>query len=470
MFLRPQHFQAAERYWTDLIHASKHWDSPYHYGLRSLEISPEAIANSQLDVSRIEARFRDGTLASRAAGQSFSRIDLKTAFERETSVTVYLAVPKLKMGQANVAGSAAVANSRYVEQTLSVQDESSGGNDQEIGYRDLNLRLLLSTQDLAGFEVLPIARIQRAGDKEGTPRIDPEYIPPLITVDAWPELKERYIRVIYDLIGQKIDVITQQVQSRGITLASQHPGDLERVLMLRVLNEAYAILGCLSFSAGLHPFAAYSELCRIVGMLAIFGPARRVEEIPNYDHDDLARIFRWTLDRVRSLLDAVRDYEYERRDFMGVGRGMMQVALEPKWVQSDWQWYVGVQGPQLKAREIQQLLEPGRLDWKMASSSRVDQIYKLRVPGLSLVLLPQPPRELPTSGDWIYYEVSRSKEVEWIEVTRSLTLAVRFNEQLVTNANELQGQTKLQLRLGEDRAELGFSLFAVPRPGERSRP
>jgi len=466
MFLRPQHFQAADRHWEGVLRESGEMDRPYRYGLRSIAISSEAVANSQLDVSLCEARFRDGTLALRGAGQGFPRIDLKSAFERAELVTVFLAVPRLKLGQLNVGTNGHEDGLRYVERTVAVQDESVGGNDQEIGLRDLNLRLLLSTQDTSGYELLPIVRLKRASEKEGTPVIDADYIPPLLHVDCWKGLNHDILRVIYDQIGQKIDVITQQVLSRGITLSSQHPGDLERVLMLRVLNEASAALGCLIFSVGLHPFDAYFELCRIVGMLSIFGLARRIEDVPRYDHDNLADIFRWALQRIRGLLDSVRDYEYERRDFVGVGRGMMQVTLESKWVSNDWQWYVGVQGSHLKPREIQQLLEPGRLDWKLASSARVDQIFKLRVPGLGLVVLPQPPRELPTTGDWIYYEVSRNREVEWVEVTRSLTLAVRFNEQLITNAHELQGQTQLQLKFGEHRAGLNLALFAVPRSGE----
>lgn len=467
MFLRPQHFQAADRYWTEVIQSSEQWDTPYHYGLRSIAISPEAIANSQVDVSQCDARFKDGTLASRQAGQGFPRIDLKPAFEREASVDVFLAVPKLKLGQPNVGMEGAAERTRYIDRTLSVQDESAGGNDQEIGHRELNLRLMLSTQDTAGYELLPIARVKRA-EKEGTPQIDPNYFPPMIAVEAWPELSHGVIRVIYDIIGQKIEVIAQQVQSRGITLASQHPGDLERVLMLHVLNQASAHLKCLVFATGVHPFMAYSELCRIVGMLSIFGRARRISgELPQYDHDDLARIFRWIRGEIELLLAGVRDYEYERRDFVGAGTGMMQVRLEPKWVGSDWRWYVGVQGTNVTHREIQELLRPGRLDWKLASSGRVDQAFKLKIPALGLTIVSQSPPELPSGGDWLYHEVSRDNEVEWTPVTRDLTLAVRFNEQIITNASELQGKTKVQLKLPDKRAELGFALFAVPRLDSR---
>ena len=119
-----------------------------------------------------------------------------------------------------------------------MQDESLGGNDQEIEFRTLNARLLLSTQELEGYEVLPIAQVQRAGEKEAAPELDLRYIPPLLAVDAWTPLREGIVRAIYDRVGKKNEVLTEQVVNRGIGLASQEPGDLDRLLMLTELNQA----------------------------------------------------------------------------------------------------------------------------------------------------------------------------------------------------------------------------------------
>ena len=44
MFLRPQHFQAADRHWSELIATSDRWSNPYSYGVWHVEISREALA------------------------------------------------------------------------------------------------------------------------------------------------------------------------------------------------------------------------------------------------------------------------------------------------------------------------------------------------------------------------------------------------------------------------------------------
>ena len=135
MFLRPQHFQTAERYWAEQVHVSQLWNNHYHYGLRSIQLSEQALANYQIEVTECQARMRDGTLVSAGAEQPLDRVDLRPAFEKESVVMVYLAVPKLAMGRANVAVNAGDgdAEHRYSETVLAQQDESRGGGDQGLG-------------------------------------------------------------------------------------------------------------------------------------------------------------------------------------------------------------------------------------------------------------------------------------------------------------------------------------------------
>jgi type VI secretion system protein ImpJ len=476
MFLRPHHFQAAERYWTEAGQTSEKWDHHYNYGLRSIELSKEAIANYKIQVSVCHARMPDGSLIALDAGQEPDRVDLKTAvldlntaladlteaFESETVVRVYLAVPKLKMGRANVvqASTENVEPARFLEASLSIQDESRGGNDQDIQHRSLNVRILLSTEDLSGYEILPIAQIRRVGEGESTPALDEDYVPPLLAVDAWDGLDRGIVRAIYDIIGQKIEVLSEQVLNRGISLASQDPGDLERLLMLMALNEASAKLGVLTFAKGVHPLVMYAELCHVVGRLAIFSAERRLPEIPAYDHDDLARIFKWIKRKIEELIHAVKQDEFEQRYFVGAGTGM-QVALDSKWLNSDWNWYVGVHPGNMSQRECQELLSVGSLDWKMGSSAQVDWLFKNRAQGLQLVPLTQAPRALPARGGWIYYEVSR-ENAAWKDVQESQTLAMRFKEELISNLDSLQGERHLSVSAKGKMASLQFALFAVP--------
>lgn len=477
MFLRPQHFQAADRYWADTLAQSVQWDHEYSYGLRHAEISPEAIANFHVQLTECQARMKDGTQVFLQAGSEPDRVelrgaleeteslllkvDLKEAFEREPVVRVFLAVPKLKLGSANVAagGDTATDKVRFAPEPRELADESAGGNDQNVQLRKLNVRLLLSTHDTSGYELLPIAQIKRAGEGEAVPKLDDQYFPPLLSIDAWPPLGRDIVRAIYDLIGQRIEIRSQQVLNRGISMVSQDSRDLERLFMLKELNEAYAVLSVLAFARGVHPFVAYTELCRIVGQLSIFSKGRRVVDIPRYDHDDLARIFYYIKQQIELLLDSIPDFEFEQRPFIGEGLGM-RVRLEPRWFGADWDWYVGVQRGSISEADCRALL--GELDWKLGSTRDVDRLFSQRAPGLEdLSPLEQAPRALPSNREWTYFVVNRQRTA-WRDVLSTQTLAMRLKDSLILNRDQLQGERKLLVSSRGRPVELQFSLFAVP--------
>lgn len=465
MFLRPQHFQAADRHWSELNAINLQWSDAYSYGLRRLEINREALGNFQFELTLCHARLSDGAVVALEGTGQLPRVDLKPVFAKQSQVMIYLAIPKLTLGRANVTRSdnAKLGQSpitRFVERVLPIQDASRGGDDQSIEFLSQNCQLLTSLDDRAGFETLPIAQIKRAGAEEALPEIDADYIPPVLAVEAWYPLAIDYIRGCYDKIGQKIEILSQRAQHRRMSLSSQQPGDLDDLLMLMALNEAQALLHCLSFAQGVHPFLAYRELCRIVGNLSVFGPSRTVGEIPAYDHDDLGRIFRWIRLRLDQLLEVRQSLEYQQRYFVGVEQGM-QVAIEPEWLHASWDWYVGVFAQNLSDAECRDVLRPGKLDWKMASSQQIELVFRHGLPGIEQTELTKVPRALPPHG-WVYYEVQRGNSA-WRDVLASQTLALRFKEELIGNLAKLKGQRQLEVVLPQKRALMEFALFAVPK-------
>lgn len=461
LFLRPHHLQANDRYWAELTSTSDHWDNAYNYGIYDFEYSREALSNYFLDISVLKARMQDGTLVDLEHGRKPDRLPLKEAFANESILRVFLGVPKLKLGRENCGSAGDLGDPRYTASRLTLADESRGSHEQEIEFRELNARLLLSTQDLSGFELLPLAQIKRASEGQSTPEIDADYIPPLLATSIWPGLSDQIVRSLYDLIGQKIEVLSQQMVNRGMGRDSQDPGDLDRISMLEMLNEAYATLTVLSFAHSIHPFAIYMEFCRVLGKLSIFTPERRVAEIPGYDHDDLARIFKEIKIRIERILLGLRDYEFEQRYFLGVGLGM-QVSLEPRWFHSNWEWCIGVRKGDLSVQECRQLLSAGALDWKLGSSRQVENIFLRRSQGVELRPLDRPIRALPASQEWTYFDVIQNDSPAWRDVVETQTLAMRLKDSLIQNKDKLQGERDIHVSAMGKKVNLQFALFAIP--------
>src|SRR5262249_13098405 len=114
MFLRPHHLQAAQRYGAHLDNTSEKWDHHYNWGLRSIDLDLDALANHRLVVRSLRARLRDGTLVATPEDGALPALDLKPAFERANTLTVFLAVPVLQVGRSNVSGDGRSDGTRYL--------------------------------------------------------------------------------------------------------------------------------------------------------------------------------------------------------------------------------------------------------------------------------------------------------------------------------------------------------------------
>lgn len=459
MFLRPQHFQAADRHWAEELSQAVQWRQPYTYGLRSCEVAADPLGAYQFQLNACRLAMRDGTLLELTRPL---RIDLRAVFQTQAEVMVHLAIPKLVLGRKN-ADESREGDARRSAYRRELPDENLAGPDQEIDLFDLNARLMLSTQSLEGFESLPVARVRRSGSEEATPELDQDYFPPSLALEAWPELQLGVVRAVYDLIGGKIEVLSQRVAERGLNLTSQEPGDLDDLLMLHELNQAWAVLHSLTYAQGVHPYQAYRELCRVVGQLYLFHPSRRIDpQLPAYDHDDLARVFRWLQRRIAELLGGAKKLDYEQRYFVGTVKGM-HVTLDPKWMGGDWQWYVGVHGENINEQLTRDLLRPGTLNWKLGSAQSVDLLFRYAMPDVkSNEPTETKPRALPAQRGWLYFEIRREGPA-WKDVFATQTLAMRFTENVIANLDALAGQRKLEVLYQDKRAVLEFALFAVPR-------
>jgi len=459
MFLRPQHFQAAQRHALHQATRGEKWDNQYNWGLRNIDLDLNALGNYRFVVRSLEARLRDGTLISIPEDGTPPELDLGSAFEAGSGVTVYLAVPGLHAGRANVVNNGEGGASRFVVEKQEIEDENTGINAQELLIRRLNFKLLASSQDTSGYELLPLARLDKSSRAEAKPQLDEKYIPPLLACDAWRPLAAGIMQAVYDRLGKKIETIVHQVVARGVTFDSYAQGDPLIFAQLRILNEAFALLQILAFAQGVHPLAAYTELCRLAGQLAIFGETRRAPALPRYDHDDLAGCFFAVKDIIDAVFDALVEPEYQERPFVGAGL-RMQVSLEPGWLESTWDMYIGVQSV-LSADDCVRLLRPGQLDMKIGSSERVDAIFRQGQAGLRFTLCPIPPRILPALPGQIYLQIDRDTPGgEWQNVQKALSLAIRMNESLI--AGDIQGQRVLRVKTATETTSLQFTLYVAP--------
>jgi predicted component of type VI protein secretion system len=94
----------------------------------------------------------------------------------------------------------------------------------------------------------------------------------------------------------------------------------------------------------------------------------------------------------------------------------------------------------------------------------VDENFEQGRAGLKFTPSGAPPRALPVRDGLIYFQVSReSQQQEWQNVQRSLTLAIRLNQNRVVGT--IQGQRTLTIKTDSQPTTMRFTLFLIPRDG-----
>jgi type VI secretion system protein ImpJ len=468
--IRPQHFQSAERSLRESVRIAEEWAISYAYGLRTTELDQEALTNWEFRLRRCQARLRDGSHICYPEDALLDPHPIpKTAFPSPSSrLMIHLAVPRLELGRRNAhfaqGGDQETASpARYRVEEFDIEDENTPGYPFRVPLRRPVSKLLLGEKHLASYETIPIARLRLGTTAEAAPVIDTDYIPPLLSCDAWPPLQDGILKAIYDYLAGQADEIARIAKDRGVSLESGHPQDPGLLQKLDALNTGTGYLFNLWRVRGIHPLTAYMELCRIVGRLAVFRDDWNMKfpDVPAYDHDDLGRCF----GRIRELLlgrdpIATTAPKYEKRIFEGDGL-QMRVRMDNKWLAPDWDFYIGVES-KLTFQEVEQLLL-GRLSMKVGASDRVDTLYTRGMPGVYLRPEASAHRILPR-GDWTYWRVDRESE-EWNSVEQTLWLAIRFNERQVKDAQRvgLTGQQSVQVvHQDGNLVSLVFALYAVP--------
>src|SRR5262245_24315371 len=101
MFLRSHHFQAAQRWWAQLVSTNSKWDHYYNWGLRSVELDEDALANYRCVLRSLEARLRDGTVVAVSPGETVAPLSLQNSDFDQGKIFLFVHVPPFDLSRPN---------------------------------------------------------------------------------------------------------------------------------------------------------------------------------------------------------------------------------------------------------------------------------------------------------------------------------------------------------------------------------
>lgn len=397
IFITPQHFQQQERYIEDQIDNHLKIRSNFFYGVNKLTIDESSFSEGVFRVSNVHAILNDGTLVNCIN----SNLELRVQANNSTSHIIYLVLQGKNSNNNQICFNAFDCNSRYFgydKKILDITDVSQDARDITVARLNIHLKL---EKDLTDNLVrLPIAKI--IIDLDGSIKIDNTYIPPTINSQENILLKS-YISELYALLLQKCKSLSEGMSDPN------RAGSVEIVdfLMLQTVNRYFAYLQHQNNKVQTHPEHLFVELSKLCADLMTFSKNRRVDNLPNYEHNNPSICFKQLMDKLRQSLSIVLEQRIirinlERRD------EATYVAQTPEHYLLDTANFVLAVKADLSDDELRQKV-PSTM--KISTVEKIKDLISFHLPGIKLNALAIVPRELPYHNGYVYFELDKKSEL-----------------------------------------------------------
>jgi type VI secretion system protein ImpJ len=331
MLLAPQHFQWESLRHEALLQYHAAAISPFHWGVRHLEIDRVLLADGIVRILELEAVMPDGLVVTHTSGD---------VPELSADLTARLDDIKLRPLMVHLAvaarGRGLAFNERYASTDAGpVADENTGEGDLSMPVLKPKVALVVA-DDLppkyVGFPLVEIAyRNEVFGATEFEPpwlRIGPGSGTYKLCVDIAARLREKAV------------FLADQVRMPS---AAASPAQLldTRLLVHGLVGELPAFEAVLRTGVS-HPFPLYVALCSLVGHIASLGRALVPPALDPYDHNDVRASFAQAAAFIdRAVSEGVHE-SYTRYVFTREG-DEYRLLFDPDWMTRS--LILGVQAP-----------------------------------------------------------------------------------------------------------------------------
>lgn len=435
MVLSPHHLQQSDLLADMGVTSRLQLLSPFYYGLASLEIDLDALSNGFLSLRECSGIFPDGThfhyprqdsqLEQRPFESHFST-------QKET-LGVYLAVPALGAGSANLSLSVADSRpTRFLGQALEVKDVNTGGSGKEVVFGRLNLRILFEGEAAAGFQTLKIAELARDAQGHVVPG---DFIPTSIRAVASHSLLSQ-LKKLMDSCLQKSNYLMGQRAQKATGLAQFNAETLTNYLLLSAINGALPEIVHFHQHPFLHPEALFRRLLSFAGTLVSFGQEVKAGDMPKYVHGDPQASFKPLFQLLDTLLGATVPTGY--RLFALTKTSPIQYSANLK--DADFnllgQFYLGVSA---QASEVE-IITTVQRKAKVAPPGRLEAMVNAALAGIALVPESHAPQSIPAKAGFKYFRLQQGGDL-WDQVKQTKALAIHMPSDLPSTRLELVATT-----------------------------
>lgn len=318
MLLAPQHFQWLAQRQETLLHYHATSISPFHWGIRHLEVDTVKLVDGVFRVLELEAVMPDGLVVSYSAGDGPDlSIDLgQLADIKQYPAMVSLAVVARSRGLA-------LAERYAFEESGPVPDENTGDGDLPLLVLRPKLQLIAGPEAAPKYVTFPLAEVKYEHEVYTRTR----YEAPLLRVAPGSAL-HGLCAAVATRLREKAAVLADQARS---TSDAHAPQRLETKTLIHCLVGELPAFEAVLGSGNAHPFQLYVAFCSLLGHVAGVSRSLIPPPLERYDHNDLMATFEQVRAGISRALDEGIHEAYTAYTFRRDG-DEFRLFFDPEWM------------------------------------------------------------------------------------------------------------------------------------------
>ena len=432
-FLRPQHFQQADRAFDLGLRARIDGLRPYPWGLTELTIDEDMASLGKFTIVRARGVLPDGTVFA-IPDELPPPAPLDIPADTRDAI-IYLTLPPAQVGaQEFKEAESAGPDTRFLVAESEVADSFSEDRVGEaIELARPNLRFGVTRDQTYGRVVCGLAQVRELQSKKVM--FDDRYIPPVQDIATARPLKHGLI----DILG-RCEQRADELAVRAVEATDGGSETFASFLLLQALNRWIPVLRHIDSLPMVHPERLYEQLASLAGEIAtLVRPERKAPPLPPYEHEDLRGCFEPLFDLLQSMLSAVFDRSAVQLSLKQAGPGAWVSTIVDRNLYQHGFFYLAVRAA-ATGEEVRQMF-PSLA--KIGAVEKMRQIVDNALPGVPLRHTPTPPPQLRVLPGFVYFELDRGA-ADWRDFSTA---------------------TALGLHVAGDWAELKMELWCVKRAG-----
>lgn len=433
LFLRPQLFQQQERYLESFAHLRAQVLSPFYWGFSQYQIDHQSLVLGKLVLASACGLFADGTPFD-VPSQTMPPPPLTLTPEHLNQVIHLALAIRVPNGEETNFEDAVDSPARFSVFEAELRDANSiGQGAKTVQLSRLRLRLIPEKELGSAWMGLPLAKVI-AIQSNGSVELEPTLIPPINRYGA-SELINQWLVQIHGHAEQRGLMLAHRLTGQGVASGVQ-AAEITDLLLLQIINRYESLLDCVLKIKETPPEDLYILLKSMAAELSAYMryDTRRPRQVPDYHHVDPYLSFKVLVDDVRELLNIVLVRSAQNIPLEIKQHGMRLASVDPIELKSFSSLVLAVSA----SVPTEQLAKYFPDQSKIGPSDRLSELVRFHLPGIPIVLLPVPPRQIPYNAGFVYFQVE-SRGALWESMVSTGGIALHIANELPQLCLELWG-------------------------------